>query len=446
MKIMKKIKRVLVSAGICCMGLWIAGCTDDGTAGYPENDYSSYMAGSMEDAPVVDYLVVQQRPNILTDRRGYSVGDVKKAFVTGRQLPKTFTLVNGKTGETAYYGTIEGKSYNAELALYVGYADFSSVNEPGSYYMECDKIGQSYRFGIREKFYQELFQEAYDEILKDCGNGSLSILGAVRLLEVYEWYGELFLDQNRNNTPDVLEKLQGWVTYMEENSAGAGQEALYAAFLAKLSYNCKNYNYPYAAECLKRAADVFGQAPDAGGRDADAFYALTELFRATGLNTYHSRILEYKDIFEDNETYLEESYLYGGMTYLMTRQKVDAELCENFMYTIMGKAELISEQYQNMIAPAPFGGNASASSGGIDSSAFGGGAPADLMKYISELSCANFIMNIYQYTNMIEECLHYLMGRNMESVNFYERDGDRTAYLLWFAQMASAHEDMMGAN
>lgn len=428
--IIKKIKRALFGVGVCSMCLGMAGCTDE-MAGEPGDGSPAYMAGGMEDVPVVDYLVPHQLPNVLTDRRGYSVGDVKRAFVTGRQLPETFTLVNGKTGEAVYYGTIEEKSYSEELARYVGYADFSRVDEPGSYYVVCDLVGQSYRFDITERFYQELFHEAYSEIIRDCESGKLSILDAVRLLGTYEWYGELFPDQNHNDTPDVLEKLRGWVAYTEENGAGAGQEALYAAFLAKFSYNCKNYNYPYAAECLKRAADVFGQAPDAAAGSADSFYALAELFRATGLDTYHGKLLEYKDFFDDNGTYLEEeSYLYGSMTYLMTRQKVDEELCENFMYTIMGRVEQISEQYRSMIAPGPVGGN----------------MPADLTKCVSELSCANFILNIYQYTNMVEECLHYLMGRNMESVNFHEKDGDRTVYLLWFAQLASAYEDMMGAN
>lgn len=422
------LRRALVGIGICCISLWLAGCAD-GVAKESENVPNAYMAGSMEETPVVDYLVPQTLPGVLTDRRGYAVRDVKKAFVTGRELPETFAVVNAETGETAYYGTVREKAYNAELERYVGYLDFSRVKEPGSYYVECDMIGQSYRFEIKERFYPELFQENYRETLKACEGGSLSVRGAIRFLGAYEWCGEIFPDQNRNSIPDVLEKLQGWVTYMEENGAGAGQEALYAAFLAKFSYNYKDYNYQYATECLKRAATVFGQATDAPDGDADSFYALTELFRATGLNTYRNRIAEYKGAFEDDRTYLEqESYLYGSMTYLMTRQKVDAELCEVFMYTVMNKGEEIIEQYWNMVSPA----------------AWGTVSPDDLMKYAADLSCANHILNNYQYTNVIEEFLHYFMGRNPESVNFYENAEDRSGYLLLFAQLASTYENMAG--
>lgn len=429
MGIIRKIRRAFIGIIICGISLWLTGCTN-GKAQGPENFYNSYMAGSMEETPVVDYLIPQPLPNVLTDRQGYAAGNVKKAFITGRELPETFTLVNEKTGETVYYGSIQEKTYDAELARYVGYADFSQVDEPGCYYVECDIVGQSYRFDIKEQLYLELFHENYREILKDCESGSLSVPGAMRLLEAYEWYGEMFPDQNRNNIPDVLEKLQGWVTRMEENGTGAGQEALYAAFLAKFSYNYKNYNYQYATECLKRAATVFGQVPDAAVRDADSFYALTELFRATGLNTYRNRIVEYKSVFEADRKYLEEeSYLYGSMTYLMTRQKVDAELCELLMYAIMNKGEEIIEQSWNLVAPSSSGNN----------------VPADLMKYIYDLSCADFILNNYKYINTMEEFLHYLMGRNLESVNYYESDGDRTGYLRLFVQLASAYEDMLEA-
>lgn len=423
--ILKQLKRAIAGIGICGICLWMTGCTDE-TVKAPENVYNTFMAGSMEEAPVVDYLVPRSLPNILTDRQGYSVSDVKKAFITGRELPETFTLVNGRTGEAVYCGSIKEKSYDEALALYVGYVDFSKVDEPGCYYLECDVVGQSYRFDIKERLYPELFQETYREVVKNCESGSLSVLGAMRLLEAYEWYGDLFPDQNRSGVPDVLEKLQGWVAHMEENGAGAGQEALYAAFLAKLSYNYKNYDYQYATECLKRAATVFAQVPDTAVRDADSFYALTELFRATGLNTYRDGILEYKDFFEDSKPYAEESYLYGSMTYLMTRQKVDAELCEMFMYTVMSRGEEIAEQYWDMVAPARPESN----------------TPENLMKCVSELSCANFIWNNYQYTIIIEEFLHCLMGRNLESVSFYENDGDRTGYLRLLAQLTAAYEDM----
>ena len=47
----------------------------------------------------------------------------------------------------------------------------------------------------------------------------------------------------------------------------------------------------------------------------------------------------------------------------------------------------------------------------------------------------------YQYTRIMEEFLHYLMGQNLESVSFYESDESRVDYMLLLAQLAVNHEE-----
>lgn len=376
---------------------------------------------SMEEAPILDYAVPRQLPGILADRRGYCAGDLKRAGILGRQLSETFSLVDAKTGEVVYSGPVEKTGYDQELRLYRGEADFSQVEKQGGYYLRCDILGESYQFDIRELYYQELFQEGYEELLKGCEDSSLSLEEAVWLLETYEWYSGLFPDRNRNETPDVLEKLQGWIGRMEEKSGWEGQEVLYAAFLAKFSYNYKKFNYQYATDCLKRAATVFSQAPGEGEKNADTFFALTELYRAANLNTYRSQIAEYKKLLTGSGGCPEDTgYLYGRMTYLMTRQNVDAEMCAAFMEQIRSGGEEISQKYRDMDFLSEEEGS--------------------LLKNALELSCANYILNNYQYTNVIQDFLHYLMGRNREAVSFYEDSEDRCRYLLLSAQMAAIHE------
>lgn len=85
---------------------------------------------------------------------------------------------------------------------------------------------------------------------------------------------------------------------------------------------------------------MYGQAQTTLNKDADRFFALTELYRATNLSTYRNRILDYAGFFENNSSYPEEvEYLYGSMTYLMTRQKVDMSLCETLMNNIMDRGQ-----------------------------------------------------------------------------------------------------------
>ena len=402
----------------------IAGCgyraeTESGTTPYAA-------ATGMEGTPIVDYAVPQMSANILVDLRGYSSWDIKQAALKGREMPESFQLFDAETGETVYSGSITGVSYNEELKLYLGYADFSSFTREGRYYVECDMIGQSYRFEIRQQYYQELFEENYELMAAECMTGTLSVADALDMLEAFEWYGDMFVDKDEDQLPDVLEALKTWVSHMEASGVEDEETALYAAFLAKFSFIYQNYDRQYATDCLKRASTVFGQVQNTISKDADSFFALTELYRATGLWTYRNQIADYKSFFENNSSYLEEvGYLYGIMTYMTTRQKVDVDMCDAFIGELMDRAEEISVHYEDMIHPVTARNNGS----------------GELLKRAIVVSCANYVMNIYQYTNIVEEFLHYLMGQNLESMSFYEQDTDRSGYLLLLAQLAAHAAD-----
>ncbi len=388
-----------------------------------KNPYAG--AVSMEGTPVIDYAVPRLLPNILVDTRGYSAGDEKVAAVKGRRLPEEFGVVNALTGEEVYRGAVEEIVYHDELGIYSGCLDFSDFRQKGIFYVKCDIIGCSTSFEIQEKRYARLFAEVYGGLSDSIRERSITLQEAVDLLEAYEWYADIFPDEDGDDAPDVLKELRGWVSYMEEGGVDEEDEALYAAFLAKFSYLYQKFDRGYATDCLKRASTVFGQAKAAIGRDADTFFALTELYRATGRYTYRQQITDYKSFFEDNSSYLEErSYLYAAMTYIATRQKVDMELCKNFMGNLMDRAEEISKHCGDMTHPVAARNNGS----------------ADLLKGAVGLSCANYIMNNYQYTGVMEDFIHYLMGRNLESVCFYENGEDRSSYLLLFAQLAALHE------
>lgn len=416
-----RLRKTLAVPGVAAMCLCLAGCAV-GAAGQPGEAGVSYEAvGGMEETPVIEYTAPVQLPNILIDRRGYSASDLKTAAVKAKELPETFSLVNAETGEEVYSGSIDRKSFSREQDCYMGYADFSQVKEPGRYYVKCGGLGKTYSFIVREQFYQELFEETYEQVMAHCADNRMSVSEAVKLLEAYECYKELFPDHNNNDIPDVLEQMQGLVTYMEENGVQEEQKALYAAFLTKFSYNYKDYHYQYASKCLQRAATVYGELPPGNERDADRFFALTELYRSTGLNTYRWAIPGYREYLEEHTEYLdEEGYYFGSMTYLMTRQRVDGTFCEFLMKHIMDRGEKISVGYWDLLHP-------------LDANNDG---EADLLKRAAELSCANFVLNNYQYTNILKDFLHYLMGKNPESVSFYEESAQQVDYLLLFAQMA----------
>ena len=420
---MRRYRKRIAAICVCLSVVLYGGC--GALQEEAENSNSLYTAAEgMESIPVVDYSVPRLLPNVLVDINGYTIECEKQAAVKGHELPETFRLIDVQTGEEVFSGYLDKITYNEELGLYTGFARFDDYTTEGTYYLECDKIGRSYQFDIQGSLYTELFWEVYEPLIDACEDHTLTVSEALTLLTAYEWYSDIFSDENGDQIPDVLKSLQSWVSFMEESEIDAKDRALYAAFLAKYGYNYQKFDQQYATDCLKRASTVFGQVQPALGRDADSFWALTELYRATGMYTYRNQIRDYMSFFENNGSYLDETeYLCGIMTYMSTRQKVEVELCELFMRDLMNRGEEISKRYEDMIHPVMARNN------GAD----------DLLKNAVELSCANYVLNIYQYTNIIEEFLHYLMGQNAESVNFYPEEGERTKYLFLFAQLAEIH-------
>ena len=96
------------------------------------------------------------------------------------------------------------------------------------------------------------------------------------------------------------------------------------------------------------------------------------------------------------------------MTYLATRQPVDVDLCTVFMESIRNRGEELAKRSHNMIDAVMNVNNGT----------------EDLLKRAEELSCANYVLYSYQYTEILEDFLHYLMGRNRD-------------YLLLIAQQVS---------
>ena len=195
--------------------------------------------------------------------------------------------------------------------------------------------------------------------------------------------------------------------------------------LAKFSYLYQKYDLEFANLCLKRASMVYSQAQAPGQRDANTFLALTELYRATGLYTYGNRILEYKPYFLDDGSFLDENgYLYGAMTYMVTKQRVDVELCNLFMDCLLARGEEISDRHEETV------GFASARENGQE----------DVLRQARQISGANYVLRTYQYDCITEDFVHYLMGCNLQAESFYPDEENRGSYLILLAQLASIQE------
>ena len=93
----------------------------------------------------------------------------------------------------------------------------------------------------------------------------------------------------------------------------------------------------------------------------------------------------------------------------------------------MERGEAIGGVYEEMIHPVTARNN----------------GEADLLAHAEQLACANYVMNNYQYNHVMEEFLHYLRGRNPQSVDFYEADmGEQTKYLVVLSQLVEVKDNL----
>ena len=421
MKQQKRLRRIAFFIGACLfVNMW-AGCgrrveTVEATIPYAT-------AVSMEDTPIVDYAMPQLTPNILINRCGYLTGGGKVAAMKGSQAFTTFRLVDAVTNEVVYQAEPEDITYDEETQVYVGYADFSQYDEIGSYYLEADDIGRSYTFTIEEELYARLFGELYACLVADCESMTISVSEAVVLLMAYEWYPQIFADEDSDQIPDILTVFRQWIFQKLEKSA-VEEDVLFAAFLAKYSYLYQKFDKEFATDCLRQASAIYEKSQKNMHEDAISFFALTELYRATGTYSYRNQILGYKAYFENsNSLFEEQEYLYGAMTYVVTRQKVDVEMCESFMSKLMDRGEEIAECYKDMVHATD------AKNNGCD----------ELLKRGFQLSCANYVLNNYKYNRIMEELADYLMGRNLKSVCFFPDEGMRNGYISLLAQLMAVH-------
>ena len=388
-----------------------------------ETGHGSITDMGMENTPIINYTIPTLTPNVLVDQQGYAMNGEKQAVVKSRETVENFRLIDKETGEIVYDGKIKQSEYNEDLQLYIGTADFTEVTREGNFYLECDRVGQSLTFSIQERYYEGLLETLCEKVHDSCLDRSITEDEILTLLAACEWYPEAFTDENGNEIPDMLEYIADWLEKtVNETSEKEPDTMTYVATLAKFSYLYQKYDVQYATQCLQHASAIYTKLAAASGRDAEKFMALTELYRAAGLPSYRSQILEYKDFFRDNTSYLEETaYLYGSMTYLATRQAVDIDLCTAFMEGIRDRGEELAKRSGKM----------------IDAVVSVNNGTEDLLKRAEELSCANYILYSYQYTEILEDFLHYLMGRNRDSVCYYPEEGNLSDYLLLIAQQVS---------
>ena len=265
------------------------------------------------------------------------------------------------------------------------------------------------------------------------------------LLLAYEMYPDVFSDEvgipeSGNEIPDVLDEVTyeiTWLLKMQDSTSGAVYGAVnnvdsknagyilyldsitmdatiqFAATMAKFSYLYQNYDHAFATQCLK-AADRAYRYAEKYLEDVEPeqyFYAATEMYRATGNYGYHTAIINY---LTQNQTLdmVNDFVFWGTVTYLSTKQRVDVNLCSSSIKILMQQAERISYAAKNSRLL-------------VDEEKIQK-SNSELLQDITRLSVVDHIITNHEYATVLENYLHYFLGRNLQSVSYLDGAGDRS--------------------
>lgn len=279
--------------------------------------------------------------------------------------------------------------------------------------------------------------------------GSKEVVSAAKSIGVmllsYELYGDSFTDEigipeSGNGIPDLLDEIKyevEWLLKMQDSQTGAvysgveiykqnGGDKIYvepadgvstmafAMALAKFSYLYRDYDEDYAAECLTAANDAWQYADLNFQEETEAeewrFAAAAELYRNTGKQSFH----KYATRYLSNEFHREnmnDVVFLGCITYICTKQPVKLELCEEIAGTLMLRAEEIAREASGarfLVGAESVQNN-----------------NQELLQNMMYLTTVDHMITNHEYDSVIENHLHYFLGRNEEAISYIDYVGEK---------------------
>ena len=406
---MRKINKTIA---FLMTAILLAGCGIAGRTG--QSGITDTTIEWMEEAPVLEYDVPVISPGVLVDQIGYDAVSPKTVIVRGSRLPEEFHIVDSFTGEVVFTGNLEKSEYAEETGEYNSYGDFTAFEQEGTYYIECDIIGRSYEFDIKDGLYEELLEHALDFLHKQRELVTAAdVVDICRSLSVlllsYELYTRVY-EKNEGEIPPLMTELKGYVEellLLQDMTSGAVTEGdteyrtetvWVSAVLAKFSYSYQKYDNTYATVCLQ-AADRAWRFTEKQGEETEPelrFFAAAELYRATGQSRYYNAAnrLGWSLLADRNNRAL----IFGILTYSATKRRVDMDLCQELMADIFSEAEQIAMEAQT---DAYLIGN-SVNKAGLE----------DIFWDTLVLSAIDYIITNQEYATLITRHHNYLAGAN----------------------------------
>ena len=439
--------------------------------------------------PVFDYVLPQEIPNVQVDAAGYLSESTKIAIFEGDTLEKDesvkYVIRDKESREVVYEGILQQKQQEGSTTYYGTFTEFQT---PGEYYIECEELGCSYYFSIGEDVYfstglllkeriktsrmgTENTEKSYftngwrmDEhgnrdTRKACETLSYLLLGYEIYPLLYEqlWSvdaigEEINHEPGKANFFAELRYETDWLLSMQDSTSGGiyagirskndGTEQVatsnaeeyilreisedatvcFAATMAKYGYLYQQIDKEYATVCLKAAAKAWKYLEtQTWVKPEQMLYAAAELYRASSDWQYHAYITKNQEaILRGNDTF---SLLMGEITYVSTRRKVDKDLCGKMMSSLMDKAEMIanaSRQADYLVEEKQ----------------------DEFMDNMTVMSVVDYIITNHEYYTVIENHIHYLLGRNPKGVHAVDTMDilDSARMLLYISSITAEKE------
>lgn len=410
------------------IAILLTGCSTEETKTAPT---VPRVTGGMEKEPVLDYTIPDCAPGILVNQAGYTIEERKVAIFRGKNLPDTFRVCNAENGAVVYEGNLEIRGNDKVTGEQIGYAGFTDVQTPGEYYIESDILGYSYTFPVNDKIYEELLDQNLHDLYAEAENQTEfteeeiknTCKAMINMLLACEMHGTVFGDEmgvreSGNEIPDLIDIMYAQIVRLAEqkdtvlSSNDWEMVSYYASAVAKFCYTYKEYDSVFATTCLQLADSAWRYMEKNAGQIDDGlrFMAAAELYRVSGGGKYHNYIKEYCQNAEEPITKTREA-VYGAVTYIATRQRVEMDICARFMKEIMNEAEDISARAGNSFYQV----NGTVTQENND----------EILWDMVVLTIVERVISNHEYASIIENHLHYLLGRNPMAISYIDGVGER---------------------
>lgn len=369
----------------------------------------------------------------MVDRNGYEPDREKYVFFIGNNISGEFRVVREGDWKVVYTGIIQSSEAQGDSRyVNIGMGDFSDVTETGSYYIEQDQVGRSYSFTISENVNEPIFQGLIENMLMDlpatedvtAADICDVSFGMHSMMLALQCHGGLF--EKDNNLVTKLLELAEWLMSFQDETNGSMFDdyeatAAFCGVLTQTSEAFGKYDADVAKDFtaatksawrwMEKNAHMANEYPSA------QFYACALFYKRDGSFQYKKSIENYlqtrkKRITEDKFAF------YGSVIYLNTIKGTDRDLCTKIMQELVDETEEISRTtktnpyliYSNEIEK-------------------------NLQKVL--LICfVDYITPSNEYAEILENTLHYLLGRNETGERYLNEAGG------WIASDITAGKTM----